>query len=953
MISIRTLYDKTNDGLDIILHYYPQARAVVGTKNKFKVRGGERTASAVLMHKDGPKGGVWKVVDFGEDGHGVDPIDVVMREEGITRVYEAILKVAAIFGVTDELDRSVNKPEIVKRPARPDEPEGSRPYELKPTVSDEHAAVMGPKVKPEHLAALGWYEADWVGYVKNRQVTEKHSTEHYPIFVRECIVDHPAQGQPDRFYKIYEPLNPDKGYRFSYMPTGAKPPRYTNGLHELREAYETMNRAAREAWESDEDNGAMPFIAQKIKEVFICSGERDALCCKSMGYFPVWFNSETYQISQAEMGELMKYAERVYNIPDIDETGIRKGGELALRFLDVHTIWLPQNLREFRDNRGKRRKDLKDWMELRDQRGDFNGLMELAMPARWWSVDMDSKGKTVYSIDTACLHYFLGLNGFCTMHDETTAEARLVRISGAVVERVSAKDVRQFLIRWADEHYLPRGVRNLLLNSPRLAEASLSNLKERDLDFSKSTPTSQLFFFPRQTVSVDAQGLKVYGGGEVGHFVWADNVIPRRFNERPAYFTIEGDTEEDLTVTLTADAVESKFLGFCVNSSRLYWREERDRVALMNDQAAEEAYLDKHAFAIDGPLLDKAERLAQNRCLLNKFFAIGYMLHGFKSQSRAWAAEALDNKIGENDECNGRSGKSFFFKTLSRFMLTVKLSGRNPKLMENSHVFDQVTKHTDLLFFDDCDKYMNASRFYDLVTSDMTVNPKGSQSFTIPFEESPKLAFTTNYVPRDFDASTEARMLYIVFSDYYHERTDDNGYDESRSIRDDFGGRDLHGADYTEEEWNADTNFLMQCLSLYLRLNDKGWKIKPPMGNIIKRKAKEDMGANFEAWAENYFARESGNLDREIMKRRAYDDFIEDAKVNRSFYTMNRFTRALRAFCDLTPYVKCLNPRELCGTNGRIVHRVEDKVEDYIYVQSIDNINPVGAAGTAEDAMPF
>ena len=113
------------------------------------------------------------------------------------------------------------------------------------------------------------------------------------------------------------------------------------------------------------------------------------------------------------------------------------------------------------------------------------------------------------------------------------------------------------------------------------------------------------------------------------------------------------------------------------------------------------------------------------------------------------------------------------------------------------------------------------------------------------------------------------------------------------------------------------------------------------------------MGANFEAWAENYFARESGNLDREIMKRRAYDDFIEDAKVNRSFYTMNRFTRALRAFCDLTPYVKCLNPRELCGTNGRIVHRVEDKVEDYIYVQSIDNINPVGAAGTAEDDMPF
>ena len=46
------------------------------------------------------------------------------------------------------------------------------------------------------------------------------------------------------------------------------------------------------------------------------------------------------------------------------------------------------------------------------------------------------------------------------------------------------------------------------------------------------------------------------------------------------------------------------------------------------------------------------------------------------------AAMAMDNKIGEDNECNGRSGKSFFFKTLSLLMKTVKLSGRNPKLMD-------------------------------------------------------------------------------------------------------------------------------------------------------------------------------------------------------------------------------------------------------------------------------
>lgn len=87
------------------------------------------------------------------------------------------------------------------------------------------------------------------------------------------------------------------------------------------------------------------------------------------------------------------------------------------------------------------------------------------------------------------------------------------------------------------------------------------------------------------------------------------------------------------------------------------------------------------------------------------------MLHRYKSPSRAWAPQAMDNKIGEDGECNGRSGKSFMFKALSYFMKTVKLSGRNPKLMDNPHVFDQVNQHTDFILVDDCDRYLNTACF--------------------------------------------------------------------------------------------------------------------------------------------------------------------------------------------------------------------------------------------------
>ena len=57
--------------------------------------------------------------------------------------------------------------------------------------------------------------------------------------------------------------------------------------------------------------------------------------------------------------------------------------------------------------------------------------------------------------------------------------------------------------------------------------------------------------------------------------------------------------------------------------------------------------------------------------------------------------------------------------------------------MDNPHVFDQVNQHTDFILVDDCDRYLNTGLFYDIITSDMTVNPKNNQSFTIPSRNRP------------------------------------------------------------------------------------------------------------------------------------------------------------------------------------------------------------------------
>ena len=173
-----------------------------------------------------------------------------------------------------------------------------------------------------------------------------------------------------------------------------------------------------------------------------------------------------------------------------------------------------------------------------------------------------------------------------------------------------------------------------------------------------------------------------------------------------------------------------------------------------------------------------------------------------------------------------------------------------------------------------------------------------------------------------------------IFSDYYHEKTAENDYLETRSIRDDFG-RNLMTNDYTEEDWNQDLNFFAQCLQFYLAMADKGIKIQPPMENIIKRKYKADMGASFEDWAYGYFAEEGEHVNQFIQRDIAYDDFVAFAKVPKSYWTMQRFTKALKGFANLCPYIEVLNPEELLNASGRLLRKVEGQTKEMIFLRTI------------------
>ena len=896
MIKATDIYAASHEGLDIILYYYPQAEGCVDNKKKFKRRPDEDDASACIKKYQE----CYKVTDFGDAGTAMSPVDICMYEENI-RFPEAIALLASRYNVTDELKRSVNKPDIRKRPATQDEKEGTRFFELEEKFTDEQLKILGPRVKQEHVDALHWFVAKSISYVKNREVTTKYTTATYPIFIRECVVTEGASPEKTvQFYKIYEPLNPDKQWRFSYTPDGGKPKQYINGFRELQKAYRDYNAQEEKTFLNGAKNKEEQYKEKKLPEAFICSGERDALCVRALGYHPLWFNSETYKVTEEEIRDIYKY--------------------------------------------------------VRPKNEDFRNLLTLAMPARFWTKAWSERSKRdTYDINTAYLHYFLTLNGFYTLKDENTDDTKYIRMDGCIVRQIKAKDINAFLKGFAVERFLAVDIRNLLLNSQRTGESSLSQLDEINLDFTSYTAKSQFLFFSQSTWEVTKDGIVEHKGQLMdGRSVWDNKVIPHKVNVLPPMFGYKHtlDAEGRDIFDLTVKDHKSCFLNYLINTSRVHWRKELETA--WENKGVDEAdqYRAEHRFDIAGPLLSPEEINEQKLNLLNKIYAIGYNLHRYKSPSRAWAIYAMDNKIGDDGECNGRSGKSFLFKSFRFFMRTVNLSGRNPKLLDNPHVYDQVDQHTDFVLVDDCDKYLPVSQFYDNITSGMTVNPKNNKSFFIEFEVSPKFGFTTNYVPRDFDPSTNARLLYMVFSDYYHEKTADNDYLETRGIRDDFG-HNLMTNDYSEENWNWDLNFFAQCLQFYLALAEDGIKVQPPMENIIKRKYKADMGSNFEDWAYSYFAEEGEHVNEYIQRDIAYDDFIASSKVTKGLWTMQRFTKALKGFTNLCPYIDTLNPGEMLNKDGRLLKKVDGQTKEMIFLRTVKRPGNFSPKIDKDGNLPF
>lgn len=939
---------------------------------KFRLREEKTPSANVFKHS---KHGYWMVKDHGSSDPAMHAVGLRMYLEGEDFV-QALREVARFYKLEDGPSVSISA-DYNARAATPDEQPNQYKWELKEFDLFELKTIFADGAwyalgkddetrKKEAIQLCGYYHlkaVKWFSKVDSdgSKVHIFGSNERFPIFLFD-------EGE---FQKLYKPKD-EKQYRFVY--TGKKAERYIHGFEQHRKKYQAALAEAEKEYSKAIESGEKNVKLEdpKLSEIILCTGGSDALNVAALGFNVIWLNSETAEFDYEDYKAVTRIAETLYNLPDIDGTGILEARKLATTFLEIRTIWLPEALRQKTDWRGFACKDVRDYLRYWRKK-DFKGLMEVAYPFRFWDEELayDKEGvpkrkfgrlQMSYQFNNVYGYNFLAHAGFGRLLSEKEKEGYFfVKVEGGRVKKVESNEIKNHIHDFLETYTFPDGkriledLRNVLYRSPQLSDSSLSNLRTVTPDFRYYGPDFQYVFFSYEkngkqesiTWKVTANKIEEVKTPDV--CVWDTKVIRIETENKkgetvttkpkllPNYFDIKALPSGELDIEIKD--YECDFLKFLIQTSKVHWKAEleerlefwqldakaqadymekynltdteKKKLLYYQDVERAEAYREKSRFRLDGDLLLPEEVADQKLALINKIFVIGYMLHRYKDSTKTWVPFCMDYRMSEEGASNGGAGKGLLAKALYRWLNPVTIDGRNEKVFDNPHIFENVDKDTDMIHFEDWSEYQDFQKLFTPATSIMTVNPKNKRAITLKYEEYGKFWIDTNFGDRYTDQSSKRRKIYVVFSDFYHEDTDQ--YREVRTPRTELGRRMIN--DWDADEWTRFHNFMAQCLAFYLSTSTK---IQPPVENVNKRNLLSAMGDNFRAWADVYFAFESNRLNEYVQKVSAMEDFNKETRLK---VTSQAFVKKLMAWAKYNHYE--YNPAELLDKRGRIVRTIE------------------------------
>jgi hypothetical protein len=500
-----------------------------------------------------------------------------------------------------------------------------------------------------------------------------------------------------------------------------------------------------------------------------------------------------------------------------------------------------------------------------------------------WEDKMGNEKKKV-QFDYVNLRKFLKNRGFGKLM-MANGKYYFVHNHTKVVRNVDAGEIKDFVVEFTEE-VAHKDIQNLILRGGKmyLGPDSLSNMYKLFTKFEEPQKDSQNLYFQDKYWAISKDGIDEKPVINLENSIWHDQIIDFEAKKIKPMLQIDQVTEAmakknealkhftgQFDVDFTETGKQSHFLQFILNTSEFAWRKMLD---IKTRQPID-----------DTRTLD--EKFETNMHLMSKLTSIGYLLHEYHNKSISKMIIAMDGKMSEVGQSNGRTGKSIIGMFIGRLIPQVYIAGKQKNLTEDPFLMEGVTEKTKSIFIDDTRTNIDIEFFYPHLTGQFTVRGLGQAKFNLPEDRKPKFYVSTNHGINDAGGSLRDRVFMLAFSDFYNE---------NHKPIDDFGINFFD--DWDQEQYNITYNLAATCLQLYFQYG----LVKAPLRRLELRNLRQEMGESFLDWADEYFSN-INNMGMRIPRQELADNYLLKVPTAKRFYTPNSFKKKLKAYAEFRGYI--------------------------------------------------
>lgn len=463
----------------------------------------------------------------------------------------------------------------------------------------------------------------------------------------------------------------------------------------------------------------------------------------------------------------------------------------------------------------------KDAARIIDEVEDINGPEILS----FWEVIHTKSGKKINIVRHKLINFLYSHGFHLFFYDKANSTYRIVQQEGGLVQYVIPETIKKFIKEYITslperfDGISPTDLLEVMMkgSDTYLGSGQMEFIDAKEIDILRDTPEAAYFTFTNGIVKVTARGAELLTYGEVGKAVWRSQVID---------FGVDVDNYFDESLC--------QFYDFLTKIS--------------------------------------GENISYLLSL------VGYLLHRYKDPSRPYAVILAEET--EDEKKGGGTGKGILVTALSYMANIERVDGKNFKL-DKSFAFQRVGLDTKIVAIEDVRKNVDFEGFYAIITEGMTIEKKNKDEFTIPYKDSPKILFTTNYTIAGNGGHGKRRQKVFELT---------NHFSSSHTPMDEYKQRIFD--DWDQDEWNRFYNLMFTCVAAYLQ---SGIPVIENSEKLKRKHMRLNFTPEFMEWWDGYI--KNGAAEFKAF-RDMYGAYLVSNNLEKKDYSQKRFRTAIEEACE-------------------------------------------------------